>query len=502
MKSAGSGVDLLHNSKVHQPTLNKVIDIPGEWQRRLWTIVLIVADILGIALAFRLAYFTRFELVLPIFQLEVTPSITFYQRLVMILTPIWIMVFAVTGLYNRQNLMGGTKEYSMVFNATTFSMFTVVAVGFLVPEFIFSRAWLLLSWGFALVIVGTGRFLLRRVVYAMRGRGFFLSPTILVGVNDEGNSLASQLQQWITSGLYVVGFIDDDLPAGTRTSSGLNTLGSLDNIDDIVKKYKVEEIVLTSSALSRDQILEIFQKYGICKDVNVRMSSGLYEIITTGLQVKEFAYVPLVGINKVRLTGFDSVMKLLLDYALTLPGLLVAGPVVLLLVVAIKLDSSGPAIYRRRVMGVNGTQFDAFKFRTMYVNGDEILEQYPDMKEELAENHKLKDDPRITRIGNLLRKTSLDELPQLLNVLRREMSLVGPRMISPPEMELYQQFGMNLLTVKPGITGLWQVSGRSDLSYSDRVRLDMFYVRNWSIWLDLQLLFQTIPAVLFRRGAY
>jgi lipopolysaccharide/colanic/teichoic acid biosynthesis glycosyltransferase len=159
-------------------------------------------------------------------------------------------------------------------------------------------------------------------------------------------------------------------------------------------------------------------------------------------------------------------------------------------------------IYRRRVMGVNGSMFDAFKFRTMAVNGDEILEANPALKAELAQNHKLKDDPRITRMGKLLRKTSMDELPQLVNVLRGEMSLVGPRMITQPEMEKYSRWDMNLLTVRPGITGLWQVSGRSDVSYDERVRMDMYYIRNWSIWLDLQLLLQTFPAVIKRRGAY
>jgi lipopolysaccharide/colanic/teichoic acid biosynthesis glycosyltransferase len=138
----------------------------------------------------------------------------------------------------------------------------------------------------------------------------------------------------------------------------------------------------------------------------------------------------------------------------------------------------------------------------MYINGDEILAKYPELKEELAREQKLKDDPRITRAGKLLRKTSFDELPQLLNVLRGEMSIVGPRMISPEEMEKYAQSGMNLLTVKPGITGLWQVSGRSDVSYDERVRMDMYYIRNWSIWMDIMLLLRTIPAVLLRRGAY
>ncbi|MCJ7823773.1 MAG: sugar transferase, partial [Anaerolineales bacterium] len=146
--------------------------------------------------------------------------------------------------------------------------------------------------------------------------------------------------------------------------------------------------------------------------------------------------------------------------------------------------------------------FDAFKFRTMDIDGDEILATSPELQEKLAQEHKLQKDPRITRVGRMLRKLSLDELPQLLNVLRGEMSLVGPRMISPEEMQKYDQWGLNLLTLKPGITGLWQVSGRSDVSYQERVRMDMYYIRNWNLWFDIYLLYQTIPAVLKSKGAY
>jgi len=235
---------------------------------------------------------------------------------------------------------------------------------------------------------------------------------------------------------------------------------------------------------------------------NIRMSSGLYEVITTGLTVNEFAYVPLVYVNKVRLTGSDTFLKLVLDYVITFTGLILISPLLALIALLVRFSSPGPILHKRRVMGINGRQFYALKFRTMYLNGDEIMEKHPALKEELARNHKLKDDPRVTRIGAFLRKYSLDELPQLFNVITREMSLVGPRMISPEEVAMYKQFDMNLLTVHPGITGLWQVSGRSDISYDERVRLDMYYVRNWSIWLDLQLLFQTIPAVLKGRGAY
>jgi lipopolysaccharide/colanic/teichoic acid biosynthesis glycosyltransferase len=195
-------------------------------------------------------------------------------------------------------------------------------------------------------------------------------------------------------------------------------------------------------------------------------------------------------------------MKLLLDYFITIPGLIVISPLLLIISLAVKLDSRGPVIHRRRVMGINGREFYAYKFRTMHVNGDEILDQHPDLQQDLASNYKLRVDPRITGMGHFLRKASLDELPQLFNVLKREMSLVGPRIISPAEMVEYGDWGLNLLTTPPGITGLWQVSGRSDLSYTERVRLDMYYIRNWNIWFDFQILWQTIPAVIKGRGAY
>ncbi|HSF82894.1 MAG TPA: exopolysaccharide biosynthesis polyprenyl glycosylphosphotransferase, partial [Anaerolineales bacterium] len=253
---------------------------------------------------------------------------------------------------------------------------------------------------------------------------------------------------------------------------------------------------------SHDKMLEIFQRYGVNNKVNVRMSSGLYEIITTGLTVKEFAYVPLVGVNKVRLTGANRVFKYLLDYSLVIPGLICAAPFLLLIAIAIKLDSPGPVFHRRRVMGVNGRQFDAFKFRTMHVNGQDILKMHPELQSELAENHKLKKDPRVTRIGGVLRRFSLDELPQVINVLKGDMSLVGPRMISPEEIDKYEKWDINLLTIRPGLTGLWQVSGRSDISYQERVSMDMHYIRNYSVWLDMQILWRTLPAVIKGKGAY
>jgi exopolysaccharide biosynthesis polyprenyl glycosylphosphotransferase len=472
----------------------------NQWQ--LFTITLVVSDALMVGLALTLAFWLRFELSLPVFKLDVTPSAEFYGSLRFVIVISWLVIFALIGLYNRRHLLGGTKEYDMIFRGTTIGMLLMVIAGFLEPFFIFARGWLLLAWILSFLGVASARFLLRRTVYEMRQHGYLLSPALIVGANDEGESLAQQLSGRRTSGLYLVGFVDDRSAPGSQTSGGLPVVGSISQLDQLIVEHDVEELILASSALSGEETLSLFTRYGLTNGLNLRMSSGLYEMITTGLEVKEIGFVPLICVNKLRLTGWDSTLKFVLDYAIAIPGFLLILPFVLLIAIAIKLDSPGPVIHRRRVMGLHGRQFDAYKFRTMHVNGDDLLRAYPALQAELAQQHKLKKDPRVTRLGNVLRRLSLDELPQLLNVLKREMSLVGPRMIAPAEMEMYGQWGMNLLTVPPGITGLWQVSGRSDVSYGQRVSLDMFYIRNWTIWLDLQLLLQTIPAVFKGRGAY
>lgn len=199
--------------------------------------------------------------------------------------------------------------------------------------------------------------------------------------------------------------------------------------------------------------------------------------------------------------SFYTVSKRALDVGISALGLLALSPVMAALAVVVKRDSPGPVLYRRRVMARGGGQFDALKFRTMRVDGDALLAGRAELREALAREHKLRDDPRITRSGAWMRRLSLDELPQLVNVLRGQMSLVGPRMISPPELSRYGDRGGELLSVRPGMTGLWQISGRSELAADERVRLDIEYVRTRGLGLDLALLARTLPAVLSRRGA-
>jgi lipopolysaccharide/colanic/teichoic acid biosynthesis glycosyltransferase len=195
-------------------------------------------------------------------------------------------------------------------------------------------------------------------------------------------------------------------------------------------------------------------------------------------------------------------LKAVMDRALAAGVLLLLAPLLLVVAALVRLTSRGPVFYRRRVLGLHGRPFDAFKFRTMVLEADAVLRAHPELLAAFATNVKLRDDPRVTPVGRWLRRSSLDELPQLVNVLRGEMSLVGPRMITREEADKYGAALESVLSVKPGMTGLWQVRGRQQLDYTQRVALDVQYVGQWSLWLDVVILVQTIPALLTMRGAY
>jgi exopolysaccharide biosynthesis polyprenyl glycosylphosphotransferase len=460
-----------------------------------------IIDAVTIGLSFALAYYLRFAN--PWWPYYAVYSSAFYLQLMVGLIPAWLIFFALYGLYAPRNLLGGTEEYARVVNACTIGIVAVLCYSFFVRglEQDISRGWLLVAWALSLPIVGGGRFLFRRFIYYMRTKGFFTTRTLIVGINDEGRLIA---RQWSTSpaaGVNVVGFVDDQTTPGTEIE-GVTVLGNCDALKFLVKRFRVDELVVVPTAVGRETLLEIYRTLGTNNGVQVRLSPGLYELFTTGVQVQEVGFVPLVSLNKLRITGVDAVLKTVLDYGLTILALILLAPVFLIIALLVKLDSPGPVIYRRRVVGTGGREFDAFKFRTMRVDADAYLEKHPELAEEFRRTGKIKNDPRITRLGRFLRTTSLDELPQLFNVLLGQMSLVGPRMISPPELDKFGKWRHNLLTVKPGLTGLWQVSGRSDLSYEDRVRLDMHYIRNYTIWLDIRLLFNTVGVVLRKRGAY
>ena len=219
----------------------------------------------------------------------------------------------------------------------------------------------------------------------------------------------------------------------------------------LIDKLTVEELILIPTALSRDALLNIYREWGTDDRVQIRLSSGLYELFTTGVQVQEIGSVPLLSVDKTRIIGISALLKMALDYVLALFGVVFLAPVFLMLAFLIKRASPGPVFHRRQVVGMHGKVFDAFKFRTMIVDADAYLEAHPELKQEWEATGKIQNDPRITKVGQVLRRYSLDELPQLLNVLRGEMSLVGPRMITPAEQRHFGRWQHNRLTVKPGL---------------------------------------------------
>ena len=479
----------------------------GQFYRPLIRLVLMLSDALFVLAAFRIAYWIRFSLKLTVAP-EVIPSSVFYSDVVSVLVPMWVCLYALRGAYTWEDLFGGTAEYSRIFSASTLAAMFVVVATFLAPSFIVSRTWILTSWLLSSALTCGARFLSRRIVYVLRKHGRCLTPALVIGANGEARSLAEQLLDHQVAGYELVGVVETSASSipGRMLRVGeasLPVLGSIHDIVSVVTRHNVKEVIVAASCLERGQLLDLFEVLQPLAGVTMHLSTGLYEVLTTGVAVRTCASVPLIRLNKLRLGRFQGFLKACVEYLITVVALLVLSPVIALIAILVKLDSPGPLIYRHRVLGVGGRVFYAFKFRTMRTDGNEILGRMPQLANELRQQGKLKDDPRVTRLGRILRRYSLDELPQFVNVLRGEMGVVGPRFITPEEAARYGPYKTNLITVKPGITGLWQVSGRSELSYEDRARLDMHYIRHYSLWMDLQILFvQTPSAVIRARGAY
>ena len=474
---------------------------------RVVQFALLLLDVLALVLAFELAFNIRF--IAPtstIFDQTALQYPGLYLDLTLILVPVWIILFFIFRLYDSAILFGGLREYANIFNGCTAGFMLVIIAGYLDPSLVLARAWLIIAWAFAIIFMMIERFTFRRIIYWMRSRGHFMSPTYIVGANAEGVAIAEQLISSTATGVNIIGFLDDAISPGEEVLPGLVVHGPTSRAEVLVQRFGIERLIVATSGIHRENMVDLFRRFVNSSDVTMWLSSGMYEILTTGVQIQDVGSVPMVSVNRVRLTGINILLKALIDYIGAVLGLLALSPLFLVIAIVMKLTDPGPIVYRRRVVGVGGKEFDAFKFRTMVVNSKEVLDELlardPKAREEYNKFYKLKEDPRITKVGAFLRKTSIDELPQLLNVLRGEMSIVGPRMITMDEVEKYGKWGLNLHTVKPGITGLWQVTGRSELTYEERVRLDMNYIRNYSIWIDLQIVVQTIPAVLMSKGAY
>ena len=468
-----------------------------------WAVApLILLDAACIVFSMAAAYWLRFQL-LEYSGPSGPPVAAFYARLVVIAVPMWLFIFGMNWLYHQDRLFGGTQEYVNVVNACTAGLVGLIFYSFLNrrAEYDISRGWLAILWFFSVASLSLTRFGYRRLIYHLRRRGLFVRRALVVGANEEGRAVVDQLRASPRAGVEVVGYMEPTRYQGSKVE-GVPVLSGIDRLGNLIRSLDVEDLIVIPTALRREELLDIYRDWGTDSRVRIYLSSGLYELFTTGAQVREMGFVPMVSLNRTRITGMDALLKAMLDYVGAAVGCAMLAFAFPFIALAIRLDSPGSVIHRRRVVGLYGRRFDAYKFRTMVHNADAYLEAHPQLKEQWERTGKIQDDPRITRIGHFLRRYSLDELPQLFNVLKGQMSLVGPRMITPAELRLFHRWRHNLLTVKPGLTGLWQVSGRSDLDYEERVRMDMQYIRNYTIWEDLKLLFNTVRAVLKGQGAY
>jgi exopolysaccharide biosynthesis polyprenyl glycosylphosphotransferase len=468
-------------------------------KQRLLIGALLIADIIAVSGGLLLAYAIRFPLNPGLFYVPPTPSFGKYIEIAVLLVPLWVLLFACYCLYETELLFSGTAEYGKIVSACTMGIVAVIGFSFFLDTSVLtiSRGWLLITWLMVIGAAGFERFVMRRVVYALRARGQLQRRTLIIGTTAEALILAEQVVGR-SSGMEIVGFVATPAASGNIPPDAV--IGQVEALNELIEAYKIDDVVLVPSALTHTDVLNIVRALAP-HQVTVRLSPGLYEVLTTGVRVADVNGVPLVTMNRFRIVGVDAFLKRTLDCVVAVAALLALSPLMLLCMLLVRCDSPGPIIYRRGVVGQGGRCFGAFKFRTMVADADRVLQENPALYAIWQRDGKLERDPRITRIGSLLRRTSIDELPQLVNVLRGEMSLVGPRMITLAELDQFGSWRHNLLTVKPGMTGPWQVRGRSTLSYAERVTLDMDYIRNYSIWDDIRLLAQTLPAVVRGRGA-
>jgi exopolysaccharide biosynthesis polyprenyl glycosylphosphotransferase len=345
--------------------------------------------------------------------------------------------------------------------------------------------------------VATFRYLYERITgFALRAAGY-QRRAVLVGTGHHIEAVANALGAGDSAAIKVVGFVSPS----PRPDNGVRSLGTLTDIDRVVAEHRVDEVIIADPAFPQQQAVELVD---VChqRGVRVRVAPSTMEILVHRAEFIPGQSVPLFELKPPVFEGFDFALKRSFDLVVSLLLVLALSPVLLACAVAVRLSSRGRVIYRSVRPGIGGMPFDCFKFRTMYRDADERQANLEELNEASGALFKIRDDPRMTPVGRFLRRFSLDELPQLFNVVRGEMSLVGPRPLPERDYERLEDWHKKRYLVMPGITGLWQVSGRSDLDFDDLVRLDFLYLERWSVFLDLSILIKTVPAVFLRRGSY
>lgn len=486
--------------------------------------VLLVADVVALTAAFILA-----QIVSTQFAGEgmgpVSPTAEFVTFTVTL--PVWIVVAKLYGLYGRDAERTGhitVNEIMPVFHLVTVGAWILLATAALTDIVAPSAIKVITLWSAAILLILLARTVAR--AYCSR-QVWYLQNAVVIGAGKIGQLVSRKLLRHPEWGVNLVGFVDVSPRELGPDLKHLPLLGSPGQISEIIRAFDIERAVVAFSRDSHEETMRVIRVLDDL-DVQVEMVPRLFETIGPSVYLHTVEGIPMLGLPPLRFTRSAVALKRVLDVALAAGGLAVLSPILLLIAARIRFESPGPVFYKHERIGRNGAPFRLYKFRTMHLRfcrGNEYgggsaeaefqqLMSDPARQEEFAASFKLQADPRVTAFGSFLRRTSLDELPQLFNVLRGELSLVGPRPIVREEMERYSvddaptNLGREVTgyweieDLRPGVTGYWQINGRSDIDYAERMRLDMAYVRSWSTKLDLLIIAATVRALISRTGAY
>jgi exopolysaccharide biosynthesis polyprenyl glycosylphosphotransferase len=454
--------------------------------------LLVPLDYLMIVAAGLAAYAVRFSDIYIKYIREATVIIQLadYVTLVLLIALAWLVVFALAGLYNLRTYRKIWDEIAKVVMACSTGILAVVIFIFLNRELFASRFIVLAAWVLAVLFVSAARLIAREIQRSFFRKGWGLHRIILVGSNETAKTLSRIFDSHSGHGMRIAHRFAD------FTSDKAKLLS------EIVQRERVDEVLLADPNLPPEQ------RYLLVDSVNelnldFKYAADLLGLARTNTEITTLSGIPIVEVKKTPLDGWGRIAKRIFDLLLSSIGLFILLPGFLLIALAIKLDSKGPVFYRSWRVGGRGQKFGLYKFRSMKPNAHEI--KYSQLQDQNVRQDgplfKMKSDPRVTRIGRFLRRWSIDELPQLINVIKGEVSLVGPRPHEPEEVAKYEKHQKRLLDIKPGMTGMAQVSGRSYLRFEEEVKLDVYYIENWSLWLDMKILLQTPRAVLSNTNA-
>ncbi len=469
-------------------------------KKSVLSLALVLFDLIAILSSFVLAFYLRSWLLVEVFPVfpPMIHGIDVYMRAWM-LSSLWLLIFFYEELYPSIG-MGFWEETKYLLRGNVLAFIIMVLLTFATKTTVnISRPVIVLAFLFSLVLLPVARRLIRSI---LRRSGLWKKDVLIVGLPDTVRQVLCNLKKHPDWGLHPVGTVMPKAQ-GQSDSFGLPAFGNIENMGDI--HLKVEEIIVAMPYLSRTELVEVIENAMKISPV-VKMMPDLYGIASAGVKTHDLDGMLLLEMEDRLAMKRNSVTKRAFDVVCSLLGLFILSPVFLLIMALIRADSRGPVFFGHKRLGKGGKYFFCFKFRTMQPNAQELLQELlendSEARSQWEKDFKLKDDPRITKIGSFLRKTSLDELPQLWNVFRGEMSLVGPRPIVTDEVEKYGEKSRYLFKVPPGITGLWQVSGRNDIDYEERILLDEYYAKNWSLWLDVELIIRTFGAIINKKGAY